>query len=276
MMTQRDQIPFFLHEAVISLYPASADGTLLVAAPVWSGSLANGLRLRMSLDEVTIHASGAAHPRTNHIGEQHGIEIERSWLLRKADVRDFVPERNQQYALDIVWEVDGYWHRRIYYGVTGQTVSWDSDGTNRFVNSQVFHANYFTQTGGPGDPESVFTPQPLTDAEPVAFFRELPFITGEYLLGHYRWAAAVTLGVARLIAWPGQGADTVLTLEVNGVLTAKTITLPAGTANQDATVTTDLGAYAVPAGATVRWKITSGPAPEDAAWHAALTVEAAG
>jgi len=269
-----DHLPFFLHEAVISLYPASADGSLLVGAAVWSGSLANNLRARMALEEFPIQASGARYPRVYHTGEEHAIVIERSWLLRKQLVRDFLPGRNQQYALEVVFESDRYWYRRLFHGVTGQTLTWNSAGTNLFVNEQTFRAQYFTEAGGPGAPDSVFTPAPSTTAEPVAFFRELPFVVGEYLLGHYRWEVPVTLGIARLIAWPSQGTATELTLEVNGALTGEIITLPAGTANQDDEVTVDLGGYAIPAGATVRWRITGGPDAEDAAWRAALTVAA--
>ena len=53
-----DRIPYMLHEAVLSLYPAAADGQAIVAAPVWSGALATGLRMSMEFEEVKLQGAG--------------------------------------------------------------------------------------------------------------------------------------------------------------------------------------------------------------------------
>lgn len=266
----RDHIPFFLHEAVLTLYPAAADGSSLTELAVWSGALANQLKVRSALEPFKITGSGEFYATEHHIDEEHLIEIERTWILRRQFLQDFMPARNQQYVLEMVWSVDNVWYKRAFLGVTGRSVILESRGTNQFVTGQVFRAQRFVETNGTTGPP-VYTPTPQPQ-EAVAFFREDPFVNGEYLLGRYRWGQNVTLNSAEIIGSAGQGSPTVLTLEVGGVLTSKTITIAAGTANTEASATVGLGGYVVPAGQGVRWVITSGPAPEDAMWQAALTM----
>lgn len=266
-----DRIPFLLSEAVLNLYPAAADGTSLTSAAVWSGALANQLKLRSALEEMKIAGSGAAYATAMHIDEEHLIEITRSWILRKQFLQDFMPARNQQYVLEMVWSASGLWYKRTYLGVTGRVVTTESRGTNQFIVGQTFRAQHFVETNGTTS-APVFTPTPGPD-QAIGFFREDPFVNGEYLLGHYRWAQDVALGLAEIIGSAGQGGPTVLTLEVNGVLTAKTITIAAGSANVEVSGQLDLAGYVVPAGQAVRWQITSGPAPENAMWMAALTMQ---
>lgn len=278
MSVRDNQIPFFLHEAVLTLYPAAADGTALEGAAVWWGALANRLRHRMDYDEVLIAGSGESYATAHHVDEQHIIEIDRSWLLRKHLLSDFVPGRNQQYVLEAVFNsgplADRWWYRRTWFGLTARSVNWDSNGANQFLMGQVWRAQRFTQTGGPGQPD-VFTPLPpgSTDEQSIGFFRENPLINGEYLLGHYRWPVGVLLKSARAIAWASQDDPTELTLEVNGVLTSHVVTLPAGAPGEEVTVDLDLGNHAVGLGQSVRWKITSAPIPELSAWIAALTMQ---
>jgi hypothetical protein len=52
------------------------------------------------------------------------------------------------------------------------------------------------------------------------------------------------------------GTSLILTMEVDGTLTAKTITVNAGAT----TATADLGNYTLTAGSFVRWKATTAPA----------------
>jgi hypothetical protein len=267
----RDNIPFFLHEAVLTLYPAAADGSSLTGQAIWSGALANQLKLRSSLEPLRLMGSGERYATEHHIDEEHAIEIERTWILRKQFLRDFLPGRNQQYVLELVWTADGVWYKRTYLGVTGRSVGLESRGTNQFLSAQVFRAQRIAEADGIASGGSIYTPTPQP-GQAVAFFREDPFVNGEYLLGHYRWPQNVTLTSAELIGSAGQGSATVLTLEVGGVLTAKTLTIAAGTANQEVSVTVDLGGYVVTAGQGVRWVITAGPIPENAMWMAALTM----
>src|SRR5438093_6313886 len=97
-------------------------------------------------------------------------------------------------------------------------------------------------------------------------------VVGEYMLGHYRWPVAVGLLSARAVAFAPQNAPMVLTLEVGGVLTGQTLTIPAGAVDTEVSAMVALD-YTVLAGQSVRWKITDGPAPEDAARLAALAMQ---
>lgn len=271
-MSSRDNVPFFLREAVISLYPAGADGTSLTGLAVWSGALANQLQLREALEEMKIAGSGDTYATAKHIDEEHLIEIGRTWILRKQFLQDFRPARNQQYVMEIVWSTDGVWYKRTYFGVTGRVVTTESRGTNQFLVGQTFRAQSLAESNGVTGAPIIYTPTPTTE-QSIAFFREDPFVIGEYLLGHYRWGTTVVLNSVLVIGSAGQGAPTVLTLEINGVLTAVTVTIGAGLANVETTVSASLGAFTVLAGQSVRWQITSGPIPENAMWEAALTMQ---
>lgn len=106
----------------------------------------------------------------------------------------------------------------------------------------------------------------------LPFFREDPLMVGEYVPGIYSMPFAVTLTTAQLSCWPGT-TDTILELEVGGVLTGKTITIPAGAPNVETTASANI-TLPVTANQALRWKIVSGPALiDDAAWHLALTLQ---
>lgn len=120
---------------------------------------------------------------------------------------------------------------------------------------------------------SVELPSQLSGATAqVNFAREAPLLPGTYLLGYYQWGHAVKCTGVRVSAWPPQGADVVLELEVNGVLTGATVRLAAGVANQE-TVTTGSLNVDVPASRGVRWKVTSAPDAEFTAWGCGLAME---
>lgn len=292
MFPTTDPIPFFLHEATLSLFLADANGEP-AGPPIWCGALANRLRARLELTGPRVRGSGERYHTQHHTAEEHTLEIDRSWILRKTSLGDFQPGRGTQYVLLLVWYSNGYWHSRTYYGVTAQTVNWDSQSTNQFLHGQVWKAQRYVPAGGgsalPSSviastgqtgsgnsgsggtplPGTVVIPAPATE-QPIGFFREDVLVVGEYLLGHYRWGIPVYLGAARCITWAPQ-ETTVLTLEINGGLTATTLTLPPGTANTEITVDLAVNTL-VPALSAVRWKITSGPGAEAAAWHLALTL----
>jgi hypothetical protein len=280
-----DLLPLCLYEAVMSLYPAASDGTALRNRPVWWGAVANGLRLSLEYDEMLLMSSGDAYATAHHLDERHAVDVERTWLLPKATILansppnpgepvDFVPQRNQRYLLELVWFSDGYWYRRSYFGVTGRSVGWDSVRTLQFGNRQAYRAQFYQEESGYSGsvPMSVFTPLPGTDEQSIGFFSEDAMVVGEYMLGHYRWPVAAALLSARAIAFAPQNAPMVLTLEVGGVLTDQTLTIPVGPVDTEVSATTALN-YTVPAGQSVRWKITAGPAPEDAARLAALAMQ---
>jgi hypothetical protein len=299
--------PLFLYEAMLSLYPADADDLPMTDFPVWQGAVANGLRLGLEYEAIRMAGNGDRFQREHHVDESHTLEIERSWLLRKTPdpltagslpppthahsvsvEGDFIPERNRRYVLVMVWKSsDGLWHQRTYNGVTSRAVAWESVRALHFSNRQSWRAESFSQLtefenppvfpgggGGPGGttPVPVIITPLLPDEQSVGFFRENPLVVGEYLMGHYRWPRDVTLVSAKEIAFAPQVTANVLTLEVGGVLQTPTLTLPLGTANTEVTATVTLN-RTVPAGQSVRWKITDGPDPENAAWVCAVGME---
>lgn len=269
----RDYIPLFLREAVLTLYPTDAQGNALVTAPVWAGTCANSLKLGLAFVETLSFSSGDRYQTAHHEDEQHVIEVERVWVLRRSSPGELpAPRRGETYVLEIVWNDrrERVWYKRLYYGVTGRSADLTSDGPRRHDHPQVYRAQRFTASGGESTP-SVFTPvETLGDEQVVAFFAEDPALTDAYLLGHYRWAVEKRITAARWAGWAPQ-AETVLGLEVNGVLTGDEITIPAGTANTEASgqVTLDV---AVSAGMEVRWQVVSAPGIEEAAWHLAVVM----
>ncbi len=273
-------LPFFLHEAVLSLYPLDAEGKTL-AAPVWCGAVANGLRLGLEYDELVQAGSGDRYATAHHLDERHTLEIERTWVLRKSALLasgfnglDAVPGRNQRYALELVWRSGGYWYRRWYWGVTARTAGWDSVRTLQFGQRQSWRAERFTEDGGyvapaTGGGPPVTTPLPDPQEQSVGFFHEAPLLAGAYLLGHYRWPVATRMTAARVVALAPQTSPVVLGLELDGVATGDTLTIPVATANAEVSAEASL-AVAVPALAEVRWKVVSAPGVVDSAWGVAL------
>jgi hypothetical protein len=282
-----DLLPLFLYEATLSLYPVSQEEIPIGDSPVWWGAPANGLRLSQEYEEMLMMSSGARRMTAHHLDERHTIEVERTWILRKASLKDFVPQRNQRYALEIVWQSHGYWYRRTYFGVTGRSVGWDSNRTLSFGNKQSYRAEYFSEEsgyippvhthGGSGPPPPpIYTPLPAAengDEQSVGFFRENVLVQGEYLLGHYRWPVDAQLVSAQAVAFAPQISPVVLALEVNGLLVpGKTVSLPVGTANTEVSASVVLTVNAA-AGQSVRWKILSAPEPESSAYVCALAMQ---
>ena len=291
------EVPLLLYEAVLSLYPPAADGTPLRDRPLWWGAVANGLNLSSEFEEARMAGLGDRYQTAHHVDEAHTVDVDRTWLLPKFSApgqdRDFTPGRNTHYVMELVWAApEGVWYRRTYFDVTGRAASWASQGAAlHFSQRQSYRATHYEQDSdyvqppvhGSGvpptlppvlPPGSVTTPL-LPDEQAVGFFREAPMVTGEYLLGHYRWGQTVQLNGVTLVALAPQVTPQVVALEIDGSTTGqpRTLTIPTGMANTPVTVTADLGGLTVGAGQTVRWKITSGPAPEDAAWQAALSMQ---
>jgi hypothetical protein len=264
-----DRLPFFLHEALVALYVADSNGQPLGAA-LWSGAYANGLRFSHALDEVLVAASGDRYRTAYHVDEENVITIDRTWILLKTTLTDFMPGRNQQYVLQITWQQGNYVFQRTFYGVTGRNLDQNSVGTNQILTNQVFRAQYFTDTaaGAVSPPVTVVPAAPLA----LGFFRENPLLVNDYLLGFYTFAAPVTLVSAKVIAWAPQVSPVVLTLEVGGALTAYTLTIPVGAANVEVTANAALN-LAVAANTLVRWQVTGAPGVANTAWHAAVLLQ---
>ena len=290
-----EHVPFFLHEAVLSLYPLGADGLPLTDLPVWQGAVANALKASLDFDELLVGSSGARYQRAHHVDERHALEIERTWLLQKAVLAggqapfDSVPLRNQRYALEVVWWSEGYWYRRWYWGTTARSTAWDSIRTLHFGSRQSWRAEHFTEdggyvpqpvvrSGGVGSgstgtvPPPVVTPLPESSEQVIGFFNEAPLVPGEYLLGRYRWPVATLITAARAVAFAPQTTPVVLGLEVGGELTGDALTLPTGAANTEVSADVTL-ACSVLALTDVRWRIISGPDVAAAAWRCALGMQ---
>lgn len=89
------------------------------------------------------------------------------------------------------------------------------------------------------------------------FTRENPAVVGEYLLGTYDWQTRVYLASASARALCGT-VNTTLELEVDGVLTGRTVLLPSGAALTPVEVEQSLFNLMVEPGSAIRWKITDG------------------
>lgn len=268
-----DGLPFFLSEAQISLWLQAANGSL-TGGTIFIGGFANRLRMQMEYEENRLAGSGDTYQTTRHVDESHLLDFGQTWLISRTTLQDWKPARNTQYVLELVWTSKNIWLRRRYYGVTWRTMQWEAPNTNQFLTDQSLRAQYYVEDSGgiaSPPPATPVTPPPATQ-QPVGFFRENPLIVGEYLLGFYQWNEAVNFASAQVIAWAPQLTPMVLGLEVGGVLTGQTITIPVGTANTEVTANATLG-VAVPANTLVRWKVLSGPDATNAAWSCALTCQ---
>ena len=96
-------------------------------------------------------------------------------------------------------------------------------------------------------------------AQTVNFMREAPLLEGTYLLGYYRWSVRVKVLSGLVTAWPPQGQDVVLGLEVGGELTGQTVIIPQGDANAEVRAEVAFEDLYLAAGQAVRWKVISAP-----------------
>ena len=265
-----------LGEATINLYPEAANGEALTDQAVWMGACVENLRLAGTFEGVLIAPTGVLYRKKKITDESHQIQIGRLWVLPTANLLDYQPIRNQRFVLEIVWQHDGndIWHKRTYYGVTPENynlASMDLDGTaGQFGAEQEFRAERFTPASNYG----VYPIPPVSASayQNVLFTHDGPILTGDYFLGSYKWPGAVTITEAKVISRAAQTTPTILTLEVGGVLTANTLTIPTGAVNAEVSASSTFNAAVSPE-QTVRWQATSGPAAvEDCPWVAAIVM----
>ena len=251
-------LPLILHQATLTLYQADSNGDPILAQIVWMGARAEGVELMQEIAEVESTPSGASYPEYEPVFEENEIRIARIWVLPQDTLADYELSRNKHVM--VIHGIDrrtGIWHRRTYYNVRGRRYDLRSNGIVHFGSDQVFRASHFVSTAGnTGDSgeELPVTPSDL-DEFPILFTHDDALATGNYFLGVYQFAGAVTIGLCRAVG-QGGASGTTLTLEVNGTLTAHTITLGAGPGEVTGSVTPSL---AVSAGQTIRWKVTAGP-----------------
>lgn len=268
---------FTLGEATVDLYPAGPDGRTITGSAVWIGACAESLRLASRLEDMRLAATGAAYARRNHTDEQHEIQIDRLWVLRNPDRKDYRLERNQQYVLSIRWvdEKTGVWHREIYYGVTARSFERASNSVMEFMAAQVWDAQYYECSSGtealiPVADEDGTTDQVLfVHDQNLVHTLDVPYFTGIY-----QWIEDRVTISAKVIGRSGSGSASVFTLEVDGVLTAHTITLPLGSNPGDEVSSELVFETVLPANTDVRWKCTSGPADvEDGPYAVAIVMQ---
>lgn len=116
----------------------------------------------------------------------------------------------------------------------------------------------------------------LGGTQTMDFMRENPLLTGDYLLGYYRWSVPVQVASVLVIAWAPQGQDVVLGLEVNGQQSGITVTIPQGEPDVEVTAGPDdpaaLADLVIPPGQAVRWQVLSAPDGEGTAWHCTVAM----
>lgn len=262
---------FVEHEATISLYREAASGEPESTA-VWIGACAERVGLRSRLGEVRVAPMGGDYPVRHHddLGE-HEINIERLWVIPRANYTDYALDADGRYVLDILWATTaGEWHKRRYYGVLAGEYNIESNGIMEFMATQTFTAERYVQTGGEtSSPDETA----LASIEAtVPFFLDTTCMAGRYMLGHYRWTTPMRIVSALVHGRASQGADTVFGLEIDGVLSAHAITLPAGAINEEvsaeATLDVELDSLS-----EIRWKVISAPVDtEDCAHVVGLSV----
>lgn len=261
-------LPLILATGRLSLFAADVNGQPILTQPIWMGARAEGLRLDADIEEVPATPSGAIHDEFAQLSEQHEIAIERIWVLplgaeagpgaaRFVDY-DFKRGRYvmQVFGLD---ERTGLWHERTYYNVQAKRYGLRSNGVMQFGSDQIFRAGYFTVNHGSSGSSGTLTPAaPSGFEQPLLFTHDDPLPQDEYFIGFYQFPTAVRIGFTKAIALASQASPTVLTLEIAGVLTPYTLTLPPGFAGEEVsdenTFNLDVQAHA-----SIRWKITSAP-----------------
>ena len=217
--------PVTLHEAVLSLYVASADGTAPLVE-VFIGACAEGIHLSGSLTEFRLPSTGGDYQRTHHVDEEHFIEVRHLFVVRISDPVLFRAVRGQRYVADFLWldrQHAGLWVRRRYFDVTfmdDRHASGPAAEHGAFEHGMRFRATRFqdathaaTGSGAPAVPVSAAPGGAL-----AAFFREDELAAGDYLLGHYLFTEPVTLARLEARGVASQGSPTVLELEEGGVL----------------------------------------------------------
>lgn len=145
-----------------------------------------------------------------------------------------------------------------------------SDFTVRLVTAsvEIIYALNFTPATSGEIPTNAVAPQQ------IPFTREESVVPGDYLLGQFSWDTAKVITEISLIALAPQVTPLTLALELNGVLTATTITLPTGVANTSATTAITGLLVAIPANSQMRWRVTGSAAdPAASAWMISLVAK---
>lgn len=157
-------VPFLLHQAEVSLWPAGPDGSALTAFPIWFGACADTFSANMGLREIAGLDSGLPYRRAYHADEEWELEINRLWAMRTATLGGWFPERNGGYVLQVRWydRDRGVGYQRCWFGVTGRVVATGSKEALESRTRQVFRAEQMAEDVADLDSDPLPLPLPLT------------------------------------------------------------------------------------------------------------------
>lgn len=261
-------IPLILAHATLTLYRADVAGN--PTDPVWMGARVEEVELLQEIEELDTTPSGAIYPEFTQGFEIHEIRIGRIWVLSSRPAGHDYQLSRGQFVMVIFGEErsTGVWHKRTYYGVQARRYDLRSRGIMHFGADQLFRAKHFESDHGISSSNS---PATECDTEqPILFVHEFPLVAPGYLIGVCQLPIKAQIATAKVIAFAGQLAPTILTLEINGALSPHFLILPAGTGEVSGGATLNL---TVDANTLLRWKATDGPTTaEDAASMIGLTM----
>jgi hypothetical protein len=159
-----NQVVMNLLEATVTLYPAKADGSPQLDAPIWTGAAAERLQARANWLREDTRPSAAKYPRRHPLVAQYKLEIGRVWLLDSVISPNGYAPDHRQYVLDVVWvnEDTQQWHRKTFYGVTICDQEWQArDIESGLMEEQTFDAQYFVPSSGDGTVPAINPTLPL-------------------------------------------------------------------------------------------------------------------
>ena len=133
-----------LASAVVTLYDAPPSGVAPSGVGILHGECPAGMKLTYSYDEVKSFPTGAPYGLVHHVNETHGIEINKVAIMDDDVDAEFLPERDNFYAMKIDWiRNDGKGLRRTYYGLKAKSLDMSSRGVEEYEQTQAWSAQYF-------------------------------------------------------------------------------------------------------------------------------------
>ncbi len=255
-MTLRTIPTFVLARATVSLYPADVAGNPVRSQPIWAGARQEGLRIPREIEELQDTPTGAAYDEFVQTSELSEIHIDRVWVQNKAALGDY-DFRRGRFVMEIQDRdpVSGIWGRWTGYGCQAKAYEKRSNGVTYLVTSQVWRAQRWKfQTGRTGETGEEIAAESSAFEQACLFTHDDPVATGDRLIGAYQFPVAVRVGFAKVIA-QAAGSPVTLALEIAGVASAHTLTIPGGSGEVTDDDTFDVD---VDANQLLRWKVTSG------------------
>lgn len=251
---------FVLARATLSLYPADSQGNPIRSQNVWVGARQEGLRIPREIAELEDTPTGSVYDEYVQGGESSELSIERVWCQPKKELYEYDFTRGK-FVMEIFDRdpVSGVWVRWTAYGCQARRYEKRSLGILYLLSDQVWRVQRWKfqsgRTGSTGEEVPVTSTAP---EQALLFTHDDALVGGDYFIACYQFSTAVTVGFVKAI---GQAAaePNVLTLEIDGVLSAYTLTLPSGSGEVSDSDTLTLE---VDPDQTLRWKVTSGAGAE--------------